>query len=180
MARSGRISLVLLALGPALTAAYAAANRVAIEAATEAQINGPEWEGGGPVDADGMTALGVDTWQLIWWTALVVGVVAVAFAAIGVLLRRHRRGRALLLVLSGVLIVPYALGFLAAFLVPLHVFAGLYDAPDFVAGIPSWQPATAFLLLAAGVAQAIGLSLAARSGRREARERRDAAHPGEG
>ncbi|RVX39440.1 hypothetical protein EDD27_1797 [Nonomuraea polychroma] len=63
--------------------------------------------------------------------------------------------------MSGFLIVPYVLGFAAAFLNPVRLLAGLYDAADFAAGVPSWQPATAFLLLAAGLAQAAGLVLAA-------------------
>ncbi|TMR97013.1 hypothetical protein [Nonomuraea basaltis] len=87
---------------------------------------------------------------------------------IGVLLRRRGRGRAFLLVLSGFLIVPYALGFLVAFVNPVSGLAGLYDAADFVAGIPSWQPATAFLLPAAGLAQGIGLAPASGKGERAA------------
>ncbi|WP_211370655.1 hypothetical protein, partial [Nonomuraea turkmeniaca] len=113
-----------------------------------------------------LTSLGVDAWRLVWWTALLVGVVAVAYAVIGVLLRRPRRGRTLLLVVSGFLIVPYALGFVVAFLNPVRLLAALYDAADFAAGVPSWQTATAFLILAAGLAQAAGLVLAAREGRR--------------
>ncbi|MGI5292473.1 hypothetical protein ACQEVF_55510 [Nonomuraea polychroma] len=162
MARTG---LLLLALGPVLAAAYAAVNHAAIRTAAKAQVNGPEWEGG-RIGADGLTSLGVDAWRLVWWTALLVGLVAVAYAVIGVLLRRPRRGRALLLVLSGFLIVPYVLGFAVAFLNPVRLLAGLYDAADFAAGVPSWQQATAFLLLAAGLAQAAGLVLAAAEGRR--------------
>ncbi|MFG1701800.1 hypothetical protein ACFLIM_01280 [Nonomuraea sp. M3C6] len=170
MAGSGRgqpVGFVLLALGPILAAAYAAVNHVAIRTAVQAQIAGPEWEGG-RVDADGMTAVGVDTWRLVWWTALFVGVVAVAFVLIGVLLRRRGRGRTLLLVFSGVLIVPYAVGFLVALINPVKGLGGLYDVPDFVDGVPPWQPGTAFILLAAGLAQAVGLTMAAGAGRRQA------------
>ncbi|HEX4812762.1 MAG TPA: hypothetical protein VFV66_08415 [Nonomuraea sp.] len=154
-----RVGLVLLALGPVLAAAYATVGRAAVLAAARAQTGGPGWEGG-RVGADGLTALGADAWRLVWWTALLVGVVAAAYVAIGVLLRRRGRGRALLLVLSGFLILPYALGVVAAFADPVRLLARLYDSPDFLAGIPSWQPATAFLLLAAGLAQAAGLALA--------------------
>lgn len=117
-----RTGLVLLALGPVLAAAYAAVNHAAIRTAAKAQVDGPGWEGG-RVGADGLTSLGVYAWRVVGWTALLVGVVAVA---------------------------------------------GLYDAADFAAGVPSWQPATAFLIAAAGVAQTAGLVLAAREGRRAA------------
>lgn len=76
-----RVGLVLLALGPVLVAAYAAVSRAAVQAASSAQVNGPEWEGG-RVGADGLTSLGVDVWRAAWWTALVVGGVALAYAAI--------------------------------------------------------------------------------------------------
>lgn len=156
-----RVGLVLLALGPLLVAAYAAVNRAAIQAAAQAQVNGAQWEGG-LVGADGLTSLGVDAWRVILGIALLVGVVAVAYVAIGVLLRRRTRGRTFLLVLSGFLILPYALGFLVALADPVRALAGLYDKPDFEDGIPSWQAATAFLLPAAGLAQAAGLVLAGR------------------
>ncbi|MBF8187283.1 hypothetical protein ITP53_16390 [Nonomuraea sp. K274] len=159
MAR-GRVGLVLLALGPVLAAAYAVVNHAAIRLASKAQVGGPEWEGG-RVGADGMTALGVDSWRLVSWTSLLVGALAVAYVVIGVLLRRRSRGRAFLLVSSGVLIVPYALAFLVALLNPVRILAGLYDSPDFAAGIPSWQPAAALIPLAGGLAQAAGLAVVA-------------------
>jgi hypothetical protein len=160
----GRIVLVLLALGPVLVAAYAAAGHSAIRLASKAQVDGPEW-GGGPMGAGEMTALGVDSWRLVTWTSLLMGVLAMAYVIIGVLLRRRSRGRALLLVSSGVLVVPYALGFFVALLNPVRSLAGLYDSPDFEAGIPSWQPATVLILLAGGLAQAAGVSLAAMTGK---------------
>ncbi|TDD54251.1 hypothetical protein E1286_05915 [Nonomuraea terrae] len=162
--------LVLLALGPVLAAAYAGAGHVAVQAAVRAQISGPGWEGG-RIDADGMTSLGLDAWRVTWWTALLVGVVALAYVVIGLLLRRHGRGRAFLLVLSGTLIVPYVLGFAVALVNPVKLLASLYDVPDFAAGLPAWHSATAFLLLAAGLAQAVGLPLAAAQGRRAAASR---------
>ncbi|MFC4119486.1 hypothetical protein [Nonomuraea zeae] len=168
MSGSGRgrlVSLVLLVLGPFLVAAYVAVNRVAIRLAAAAQVKGPEWEGG-RVGSDGLTSLGVDTWRAVWWSAAFMGVVAVAFVVIGVLLRRGGRGRTPLLVLSGVLLVPYAGVILFAYFNPVRLLSGLYDTPDFSDGIPSWQWATFLILLAAGVAQAIGLGLSAGEGRR--------------
>jgi hypothetical protein len=156
-----RVGLVLLALGPVLAAAYAAVNRAAIVVAAKAQVSGPEWEGG-RVGADGLTAVGVDAWRVVWWTAVLVGAIALAYVAIGLLLWRRGRGRSFLLVLSGFLILPYALGVVIAFVNPVRALPKLYDTPGFADGIPSWQPATAFLLLAAGLAQATGLPLAAR------------------
>ncbi|WP_043638533.1 hypothetical protein [Nonomuraea candida] len=170
MSGSGRgrpVELVLLALGPVLVAAYAGAGHLAVRAAVRAQIAGPSWEGG-RIDASQMTSLGVDTWRLTWWTALLVGVVALAYAVIGALLRRGGRGRTLLLVVSGVLVAPYALGFLVALVNPVRLLAGLYDSPDFAGGLPGWQPYTAFLLAAAGLVQAVGLAMAAARGKRAA------------
>ena len=177
MSGNGRgrpVGLVLVALGPVLVAAYAGVNRVAIQLAVKAQTRGPEWEGG-RVDPDGMTSLGVDTWRTVWWTAAFVGAVALAFVIIGVLLRRGSRGRTLLLVLSGVLIVPYAAGIFIAFLNPVKALAGLYDAPDFSDGIPGWQAATVLLLIAAGLSQAVGVSRAAAGGKRAAPAREESA-----
>ncbi|MEU6710777.1 hypothetical protein ABZ897_04785 [Nonomuraea sp. NPDC046802] len=165
--RRGPIGLILLALGPVLTAVYAGVNHAAIRMASKAQVAGPQWQGGqGRVGADGLTSLGVDAWRLTWWTAAFVGVLAVAFVVIGLLLRRRARGRTVLLVLSGVLIVPYAFAFLVAMINPMKLLAELYKVPDFVSGIPSWQSSASFLLLAAGLSQAIGLSLAAGEGKR--------------
>lgn len=163
--RARPVGLVLLALGPVLVAAYAGAGYLAVRGAVRAQVADPGWPGG-LIDASGMTSLGVDTWRLTWWIALFVGVVALAYAVMGALLRRRGRGRTSLLVISGVLILPYALGFLIALINPVRALAGLYDSPDFVAGLPPWQPATAYLLLAAGLVQAVGMSIAAAEGKR--------------
>ncbi|MGP3930729.1 hypothetical protein [Nonomuraea sp. KM88] len=160
--------LVLLALGPVLAAAYAAANYAAIRAGVRAEIAGPGWEGG-RLGAGEMTALGADTWQLTWWTALFAGLMAVAYVVLGALLRRRGRGRTPLMVLSGVLIVPYALAFFVALLNPVHVLPGLYESPDFAAGVPGWQVATPLIVLVGGLAQAVGMTMAASTGRRAAR-----------
>ncbi|GAA3555654.1 hypothetical protein GCM10022419_040100 [Nonomuraea rosea] len=187
MAGSGRgrpVGLVLLALGPVLVAAYAAVNRVAIQLAAAAQVKGPEW-GGRRVGSDGLTSLGVDTWRAVWWSAAFLGAVAVAFVVIGAHLRRSSRGRTPLLVLSGVLIVPYAVVILLAYLNPVRLLGEFYDAPDFSDGIPSWQGAAFLLLIAAGLAQAVGFSITAGEGKRrpppaEARTRAPAGErPGE-
>ncbi|MFI7124176.1 hypothetical protein ACIBQ1_00690 [Nonomuraea sp. NPDC050153] len=164
------IAVVLLALGPVLAAAYAVVNLVAIRTAVKAQITGPEW-GGGRLAADGMTALGRDYWSLVLIVAVVVGVLGVMYAVMGALLRRGGRGRTPLLVVSGVLIVPYALAVLFMLTVPAKAAAGLYDSPDFADGIPAWQPATVLVLVAAGLAQAVGMVLAAVEGRRAAAAR---------
>ncbi|MER7367344.1 hypothetical protein [Nonomuraea wenchangensis] len=156
-----RIGVALLVSGPVLVAAYALAGRTAVGRAAEAQARGPGWRGG-RIDADGLTSLGVDAWRVVAVTALVVGVTALAYLVIGPLLGRGGRGRTFLLVLSGFLIVPYALGCVVAFVNPPRLLGGLYQAADFVAGLPAWQPATAFLLPAAGLAQAVGLALTAR------------------
>ncbi|MEV1174323.1 hypothetical protein [Nonomuraea sp. NPDC049784] len=174
MATSRRpVALGLLALGPVLAAAYAGVNLMAIRTAVKAQVEGPEWADGrlGP---DGMTALGTDTWQLVLWTALLAGALGVAYAVIGVLLRRRGRGRTFLFVLSGVLIVPYALAVIFALVNPVKALAALYDSPDFAAGVPAWQAGTVLILVVAGLAQAVGLTLAHAEGRRAARA------PGEG
>ncbi|MEO3804137.1 hypothetical protein [Nonomuraea sp. B1E8] len=116
-----------------------------------------------------MTALGTDLWRLTWWIALFMGVVAVAYLVIGALLRRRGRGRTLLMVLSGVLIVPYALVFFVALTNPVRSLPGLYDSPDFAAGVPGWQAATPLIVLAAGLAQAVGMTMAGSARRRAAR-----------
>ncbi|WP_188192828.1 hypothetical protein [Nonomuraea sp. SYSU D8015] len=171
-----RVGLVLLALGPILAAAYAGVNRLAIQEGAKAQVNGPEWEGG-RVGADGLTSLGAEAWQLVWWTALLVSVVALAYVAIGVLLRRPGRGRTFLLVLSGFLILPYALGFLIAFIDPVRLLAGLRDAGDFVDGLPPWQEATPFLLLTGGLVQAVGMVLVNRRPAERPKEKNTPATP---
>ncbi|MEV0312685.1 hypothetical protein [Nonomuraea fuscirosea] len=170
MAGSGRgrlVGLVLLAMGPVLVAAYAGAGHAAVRAGVRAQVTGPEWQGG-RIDAGGLTSLGVDAWRLTWWTAAFAGLMALAYLVIGALLRRGRRGRTPLLVIAGLLIAPYALSFLVALINPVALLARPYQSPDFAAGLPPWQPATAFLLLAAGLVQAVGLVLAAVAGRRAA------------
>ncbi|NBE95381.1 hypothetical protein FE391_17690 [Nonomuraea sp. KC401] len=171
MAEGGRrrpTELVLLALGPVLAAAYAAVNHTAIRAGVRAEVTGPGWEGDPPAAGE-MTALGTDLWRLTWWIAAFMGVVAVAYLVMGVLLRRRGRGRTLLMVLSGVLMVPYALVFFAALSNPVHVLPGLYESPDFAAGVPGWQAATPLIVLVAGLAQAAGMTMAASTGRRAAR-----------
>ncbi|MEV0616024.1 hypothetical protein AB0I81_22100 [Nonomuraea sp. NPDC050404] len=170
MARSGRgwpVGLMLVALGPVLVAAYAGAGYLAIRTAARAQVAGPHWEGG-MIDASGLTSLGVDTWRLTWWTALFTGLLALSYLVIAVLLRRRSRGRTPLLVVSGILILPYALGFFFALFNLVGVFANVYESPDFVGGLPWWQPYTAYLLLAAGLVQAVGLVIADAQGRRAA------------
>ncbi|MET7326998.1 hypothetical protein [Nonomuraea sp. NPDC005650] len=159
------IAVVLLALGPVLAAAYAVANLVAIRTAVKAQITGPEWAGG-RLAADGMTALGRDYWRLVLVVAVLVGVLGVTYAVMGALLWRGGRGRTPLLVVSGVLIVPYALAVLVVLIIPAKALAGLYDSPDFAGGVPAWQPATVLVLVAAGLAQAVGMAMAAAQGRR--------------
>ncbi|MCK2220783.1 hypothetical protein MF672_044310 [Actinomadura sp. ATCC 31491] len=160
--RGRRAGVVLLAAGPALVGAYALAGWAAVGQAAEAQVRGPGWEGG-RIGPDGLTSLGVDAWRVVALTALVVGVTALAYLAVGPLLgRRSARGRTFLLVLSGFLIVPYALGCVVAFVNAPRLLGRLYQASDFVAGLPGWQPATAFLLPAAGLVQAAGLALTAR------------------
>lgn len=161
--RSGLAGLVLSALGPVLVAAYVGAGHVAIRAAVRTQIAGPEWAGG-RIDASGMTSLGVDAWRVTWWTATFVGLVAVAYAVFGLLLHRASRGRTPILVVSGVLSVPYALGAVFAMINPVALLA--YDSPDFLAGLPGWQGYAAWLLPAAGLVQAVGLALAAARGKR--------------
>ncbi|KAB8192838.1 hypothetical protein FH608_025630 [Nonomuraea phyllanthi] len=159
------ITLYLLALGPVLAAAYAGANLVAIKAAVRAQVASPEWEGALP-GPDEMTALGTDVWRVVLMTALLAGALAVAYAVIGLLLRRGSRKRTFLFVLSGVLMVPYALAVFVALLNPVAGLAALYDTPGFTAGLPGWQGGTVVLLVVAALSQAIGLSAATGEGRR--------------
>ncbi|MFC5830740.1 hypothetical protein [Nonomuraea insulae] len=162
--RARPVGLVLLALGPVLVAAYAGAGYLAVRRGVRAQVSDPGWPGG-MIDASGMTTLGVDSWRLTWWTALFVGVVALAYAVMGMLLRRGR-GRTPLLVISGVLILPYSLGFLIALINPVRGLAALSDSPEFLSGLPPWQSALAYLLLAAGLVQAVGMSIATAQGKR--------------
>ncbi|MFG1695767.1 hypothetical protein [Nonomuraea sp. NPDC049309] len=168
MAGKGRpAGLVLLALGPVLAAAYAGAGYLGVRAAVRAQIADPGWEGG-RIDASGMTTTGADAWGIIALTALVAGLVALAYLVIGLLLRRPRRGRTALLVVSGLLILPYALSFVIALLNPARALAALGDQAGFVAGLPDWQSYAAYLILIGGLAQAVGVVMAATDGRRAA------------
>ncbi|TDE47480.1 hypothetical protein E1295_22770 [Nonomuraea mesophila] len=160
--------LVLLALGPLLAPVYAAVNYAAIKAGVRAEVTGPEWEGDPPAAGE-MTALGTDLWRLTVWIALFMGLVAVVYLVMGVLLRRRSRGRTVIMVLSGVLIVPYSLVFFVALANPVLALAGLYDTPDFSAGVPGWQAATPLIVLVAGLAQAVGMAMASSAGRRAAR-----------
>ncbi|NUP67946.1 MAG: hypothetical protein HOW71_37920 [Nonomuraea sp.] len=142
---------VLLMSGPVLVGAYAAVNYAAIRAASGAQRSGS-----GRVTPDGLTSLGVDVWWVVKGVTLVVGFAALTVAVVGLLLRRRGRGRSFLLVLAGVPIVPYALGIAVAFANPVPWMATFYRSPDFAAALPSWQPASALILLAAALAQAAG------------------------
>ncbi|GAB2906973.1 hypothetical protein ACFMQL_27515 [Nonomuraea fastidiosa] len=168
MAGRGRpAGLVLLALGPVLAAAYAGAGYLGVRAAVRAQIADPEWEGG-RIDASGMTTMGADAWRIILLTALFAGLVALAYLVIGLLLRRPGRGRTALLVVSGLLILPYTLAFAIALLNPARALAALTDQSGFVSGLPDWQSYAAYLILIGGVAQAVGMVMAATDGRRAA------------
>ncbi|NUR93074.1 MAG: hypothetical protein HOY71_54140 [Nonomuraea sp.] len=138
----------LLVSGPVLVGAYAAVNYAAISAASRAQ--------GGRVTAGGLTSLGTDVWWVVKGITLVAGVAALTVAVVGLLLRRAGRARGFLLVLAGVPIVPYALGIAVAFANPVPWMAGFYRSPGFAAALPSWQPASALLLVAAALAQTAG------------------------
>lgn len=171
MSGKGRpAAVVLLALGPVLAAAYAGAEYVGIRAAVRAQVAHPEWEGG-RIDASGMTTTGADSWRIAALVALFAGLMSLAYLVIGLLLRRPRRGRTALLVISGVLILPYALAFAVALLDPGRGLAALGDQVGFVEGLPAWQPYTAYLILIGGLAQAAGMVMATADGRRAAAAR---------
>ncbi|MET8869124.1 hypothetical protein ABZW11_39875 [Nonomuraea sp. NPDC004580] len=177
MARIGRpAGLVLLALGPVLAAAYAGAGHLGVRAAVRAQIADPKWEGG-TIDDSGMTSTGTDAWQMILLTALLAGLVALAYLVIGLLLRRPRRGRTALLVVSGVLVLPYTLAFAVALINPARALAGLTGQSGFVAGLPGWQSYAAYLILLGGLAQSAGMVMAAADGRRAAAAKKSQESP---
>lgn len=155
MSRRARlVGLLLLALGPVLVAAYTGTSYLAVRRGVRARV-----------DASGMTTLGVDGWRLTWWTALFVGVVALAYTVMGMLLRRGRGGMSLL-VIAGVLIIPYALGFFIALMNPVRGLAALSDSTEFLSALPPWQSVLAYLLLVAGLVQAVGMSIAYSEGKR--------------
>ncbi|MFI6923711.1 hypothetical protein ACIBIZ_27505 [Nonomuraea spiralis] len=141
-------SLALLLSGPVLVAAYAAVNHAAISTASRAA--------GGRITSGGLTALGADLWWVVKGVALVAGLAAAGLAVVGVLLRRRGRGRSPLLVLSGVLVVPYALGVAVALYNPVPRLAAFYRSPAFADALPPWQAGSALLLLAAALAQVVG------------------------
>ncbi|MEU7892470.1 hypothetical protein AB0B45_06335 [Nonomuraea sp. NPDC049152] len=156
-----RKGLVLLALGLALAPVYAALNYRAIRMGEEALRRGPEWEGSVPL-TDEMSSVAENAWMMTWWITLGAGLVGVALIVIGALLLRLRgRGRTSLLTAAWVVAVPYLPILALALLNPVQ--AGIYDAPGYDAGLPWWQPATRFLLIAAAWAQAMGLTWLARA-----------------
>ncbi|MEU1720902.1 hypothetical protein ACNF49_42615 [Actinomadura sp. ATCC 39365] len=146
-------TLILLLSGPVLAAAYAAVNYAALRTASGARGDAPA----GRITSDGLSSLGSDLWWIVRGVALVAGVAAVGIAVVGLLLRRAARGRGALLVSSGVLILPYALGLAVAVYNPVPRLAGFYDHPAFADALPPWQSFSALLLLAAALAQAVGL-----------------------
>ncbi|MFI7461609.1 hypothetical protein [Nonomuraea sp. NPDC049646] len=155
-------TVVLLLSGPVLTAAYAALNYAALRTASGAQ-------GAGPADrivSGGLTSLGSDLWWIVRGVALVAGVATAGIAVVGLLLRRAARGRGVLLVSSGVLILPYALGLAAAVYNPVPRLAGFYDHPAFADALPPYQYVSALLLLVAALAQAVGMVRAHTAARR--------------
>ncbi|GAA2419724.1 hypothetical protein GCM10010404_92750 [Nonomuraea africana] len=151
----------MLALGLALVPVYAALNYVAIQMGEEALRRGPEWEGGVP-PSDEMSFVAANAWMMTWWITLGAGLVGVALIVIGALLLRLRgRGRTGLLTAAWVIAVPYLPILALALFNPVR--AGIFDAPGYEAGLPWWQSATRFLLMAAAWAQAMGLTWLARA-----------------
>ncbi|MGW2220788.1 hypothetical protein ACWCSD_37870 [Nonomuraea sp. NPDC001684] len=147
-------TLILLLSGPVLAAAYAAVNYAALRTASGARGPDPA----DPMTSGGLTSLGSDLWWIVRGIALVAGVAAAGIAVVGLLLlRRAAQGRGALLVLSGVLILPYALGLAAAVYNPVPGLAGFYDHQAFADALPPYQWFSALLLLAAALAQAIGM-----------------------
>ncbi|MFF0861711.1 hypothetical protein ACFYUV_08150 [Nonomuraea sp. NPDC003560] len=146
-------TLILLLSGPVLAAAYAAVNYAALRTASEARGPDPA----DPMTSGGLTSLGSDLWWIVRGIALVAGVAAAGIAVVGLLLRRAARGRGALLVLSGVLILPYTLGLAAAVYNPVPRLAGFYDHQTFADALPPYQWFSALLLLAAALAQAVGM-----------------------
>ncbi|MEV3980119.1 hypothetical protein [Nonomuraea sp. NPDC049758] len=146
-------TLILLLSGPVLAAAYAAVNYAALRTASGARGPDPA----DPMTSGGLTSLGSDLWWIVRGIALVAGVAAVGIAVVGLLLGRAARGRGALLVLSGVLILPYALGLAAAVYNPVPRLPGFYDYPAFADALPPYQWFSALLLVAAALAQAVGM-----------------------
>ncbi|MFI7690955.1 hypothetical protein ACIBQ6_17930 [Nonomuraea sp. NPDC049655] len=146
-------TLILLLSGPVLAAAYAAVNYAALRTASGARGPDPA----DPMTSGGLTSLGSDLWWIVRGIALVAGVAAAGIAVVGLLLRRAARGRGALLVLSGVLILPYTLGLAAAVYNPVPRLAGFYDHQTFADALPPYQWFSALLLLAAALAQAVGM-----------------------
>ncbi|MGW4405793.1 hypothetical protein ACWEJ6_17325 [Nonomuraea sp. NPDC004702] len=146
-------TLILLLSGPVLAAAYAAVNYAALRTASAARGPDPA----DPMTSGGLTSLGSDLWWIVRGIALVAGVAAAGIAVVGLLLRRAARGRGALLVLSGVLILPYTLGLAAAVYNPVPRLAGFYDHQTFADALPPYQWFSALLLLAAALAQAVGM-----------------------
>ncbi|MDR8407986.1 hypothetical protein MTP10_04480 [Nonomuraea sp. 3-1Str] len=156
-----RKGLVLLTMGTALVPVYAALNYVAIQMGDEALRRGPEWEGGVPLN-DAMSPVAAYAWMWTCWVALGAGLVGVALIVIGALLLRLRgRGRTGLLTAAWVIAVPYLPILFLALLNPVR--AGIFDLPDYEAGLPWWQSATHYLLMAAALVQAMGLTWLARA-----------------
>ncbi|MFI7442757.1 hypothetical protein [Nonomuraea indica] len=106
--------------------------------------------------------MAANAWMWTWWVALAAGLVGVALFVIGALLLRLRgRGRTGVLTAAWVIAVPYPPIIFLALLNPVR--AGIFDAPDYEAGLPRWQSATSFLLMAAALVQAMGLTWLARA-----------------
>ncbi|MEV4394609.1 hypothetical protein [Nonomuraea sp. NPDC049607] len=146
-------TLVLLLSGPVLVAAYAAVNYAALRTASQARAGDP----GGRITSGGLSSLGSDLWWITRGVALVAAVAAVGLAVVGLLLRRATRRRGALLVLSGVLILPYTLGVMAAVYNPAPRLAGFYDDVAFEDALPPWQYASSLLVVVAALAQAVGM-----------------------
>ncbi|MFI9590780.1 hypothetical protein [Nonomuraea sp. NPDC052265] len=142
-------TLVLLLSGPVLVAVYAAVNYAALRVASRSR--------GDAITSGGLSSLGSEFWWIALGIALVAGVAAVGVAVAGLLLRRATRGRIALLVVSGVLILPYALGLFVAIANPMRGLAALYDEEAFVDAVPPWQLGSCLLLLVAALAQAVGM-----------------------
>ncbi|MER6508008.1 hypothetical protein ABT158_14410 [Nonomuraea sp. NPDC001636] len=146
-------TLILLLSGPVLAAAYAAVNYAALR--TASGTRGPD--PADPMTSGGLTSLGSDLWWIVRGIALVAGVAAAGIAVVGLLLRRAARGRGALLVVSGVLILPYVLGLAAAVYNPVPRLPGFYDHQAFAGALPPYQYFSALLLLVAALAQAVGM-----------------------
>jgi len=107
-----------------------------------------------------MTYVAENAWQWTWWITLRTSLLGVALVVIGALLLRLRgRARTVLLAVAWILAAPYLLILFLGWLNPVR--AGIIDAPDHDAGLPWWQPATILILMAAALAQAVGLTWSA-------------------